>query len=49
MKYGDWTGGFTRLVRQLPLLAWSIQAARRESANWSESLPVPAARVMAKR
>jgi glycosyltransferase involved in cell wall biosynthesis len=30
LKYADWTAGFARLVRQLPLLAWSLRAARRQ-------------------
>jgi glycosyltransferase involved in cell wall biosynthesis len=37
MKYVDWTGGFARLIRQLPLLAWSIQAARQESNDYPET------------
>jgi glycosyltransferase involved in cell wall biosynthesis len=46
MKYSDWAGGFARLVRQLPLLAWSIKAARLESARLPEP---PALRAIASR
>lgn len=42
LKYADWTGGFARLLRQLPLLAWSLRAARRDGLQPPAAPPMRA-------